>query len=107
MTASGSPPSPISARVGEVATPPSASCGIVGILNPSVFPPTPGTQSGIVTEMLLILESTQFMAEMTPLIGALARFTIIPNRFPKMFTIFCQAADQLPENTLLIKSMIF
>lgn len=57
--------------------------------------------------MLLILESTQFMAEMTPLIGALARFTIIPNRFPKMFTIFCQAADQLPENTLLIKSMIF
>ena len=57
--------------------------------------------------MLLIFESTQLMAEMTPLIGALARFTIMPNKFPKMFTMFCQAALQLPENTLLIKSMIF
>ena len=87
--------------------PPSASCGIVGILNPNVVPPTPGTQSGMVTEMLLIFEITQLMAEITPLIGAFARFTIIPNRFPKIFTMFCQAALQLPENTLLIKSMIF
>ena len=61
----------------------------------------------MVTEMLLIFEITQLMAEITPLIGAFARFTIIPNKFPNIFTIFCHAADQLPENTLLIKSMIF
>ncbi|MFQ9474026.1 MAG: hypothetical protein ACLR0P_13375 [Oscillospiraceae bacterium] len=33
-----------------------ASAGIVGMLKPSVVPPTPGTQSGIVTDMLLILK---------------------------------------------------
>ena len=107
MTASGSPPSPIMASVGAVAIPPAARAGMVGILKPRVVPPTPGTQSGIVTEMLLIFSSTQLMAETTPLIGAFARFTIIPNKFPKIFTIFCQAALQFPEKTFCTNSMMF
>ena len=105
-TASGSPPSPICASVGAVAIPPAARAGIVGMLKPRVFPPTPGTQSGIVTEMLLIFSSTQLIAEITPFIGAFARFTIMPNTFPKMATILSQAALQLPANTFCTKSMI-
>ena len=64
------------------------------MLKPRVFPPTPGTQSGIVTEMLLIFSSTQLIAEITPFMGAFARFTIMPNTFPKMATILSQAALQ-------------
>ena len=105
MTASGSPPSPIMARVGAVAMPPTARAGMVGILKPRVVPPTPGTQSGIVTEMLLILEITQLIAEITALMGTFARFTIIPKTFPKISTMFCQAAPQLPENTLVTNSI--
>ena len=95
------------ARVAAVATPPDASAGMVGMLKPRVWPPTPGTQSGIVTEMLLIFDSTQLIAEITPLMGAFARFTIMPKTFPKMATTLSQAADQLPENTLSINPMIF
>ena len=69
--------------------------------------PTSGTQSGMVTEMLLIFSSTQLMAEITPLIGAFARFTIMPNRFPKMFTILSQAPSQFPVKTFFTNSMIF
>ena len=107
LTASGSPPSPIMASVGAVAMPPAARAGMVGILKPRVCPPTSGTQSGMVTEMLLIFSSTQLMAEITPLIGALARFTIMPNRFPKMFTILSQAPSQFPVKTFFTNSMIF
>ena len=80
---------------------------MVGILKPRVCPPTSGTQSGMVTEMLLIFSSTQLMAEITPLIGAFARFTIMPNRFPKMFTILSQAPSQFPVKTFFTNSMIF
>ena len=39
------------------------------------------------------------MAEITPFIGAFARLTIAPKMLAKMFTIFCHAAPQFPENT--------
>ena len=79
---------------------------MVGMLKPRVVPPTPGTQSGIVTDIPFIFSSTKLMAEMTPLMGAFARLTIMPNRLPKMLTMFCQAPDQFPENTFWTKSII-
>ena len=57
--------------------------------------------------MLLILEITQLMAEITALMGTFAKFTIIPKTDPKIFTTFCHAADQLPENTFVINSIKF
>ena len=104
--ASASPPSPASRMVGAVTMPPVASCGMVGMLKPRVVPPTPGTQSGIVTEMPLIFSSTKLMAEITPLMGAFARLTIMPNKFPKISTMFCHAPDQLPVKTFCTKSII-
>ena len=104
--ASASPPSPASRMVGAVTMPPVASCGMVGMLKPRGWPPTPGTQSGIVTEIPLIFSSTKLMAEITAFMGAFARLTIMPNRFPKISTTFCQAPDQLPVKTFCTKSII-
>ena len=46
------------------------------------------------------------MAEITPLMGAFAKLTIMPNKLPKMSTIFCQAELQFPAKTFSINEII-
>ena len=86
---------------------------MVGRLNPRVFPPTNGTQSGISTCRLLTFPMIQLMpsmrplsSPMMPLMGILTMETS-PSQTPeKMLFIPSQALLQSPEKTPPMKSTI-
>ena len=73
---------------------------------PNDFPPSPGTQSGTVTEMELIPPMTALMAALTPSKIPSAIPLMPPKILLKISTMFCYAADQFPVKTPVMKSMM-
>ena len=85
--------------------PPVASIGMVGISIPKVFPPTIGTQSGIVTLILFSAPIALLIRPITALIGAFTIATRPSQRPPNTCTIPFHAWLQFPENTPVMKSI--
>lgn len=99
--------SPTTASMGCSMALPVASMGIWGMLKPKVWPPTKGTQSGMVTEMELMAPMAELIIPITALIGPFTKPTMPPQMVPKMSVTFCQAADQLAVKMLVMKLITF
>ena len=87
------------AMLAPLVNPPRASIGISGIFSPNVFPPNPGTQSGMVIFSPLMPAIALLISVITALIGALNRAPRVSKIPVKIDRTPSHACRQLPENT--------